>query len=64
MSGGPGPRGISLGLMKCISKSKPIGSKIVLVFSSNGNHCSVHLEPEDADYFTVGQSYSFAATAP
>jgi hypothetical protein len=51
-------------LMKCISKSKPIGSKIVLVFSSNGNHCSVHLEPEDADYFTVGQSYSFAATTP
>lgn len=58
---GPPPHGTPLGLWKVDDK---LGD-VVFFLKENTNHrVVVKMTKEEAEYFIVGQSYSFTATQP
>ena len=64
MSGSPGPRGISVGLFQCVSKSNASSGVTAVFHSEAAGTIVLRLGEEDAEYFTVGQLYDFSATQP
>jgi hypothetical protein len=61
MSGSPGPHGQIVGTFTCLTKAN---GNAVFTSPAGAGTIVLHLDDEDAEYFTVGQSYEFSATQP
>jgi hypothetical protein len=57
----PPPHGSSLGVWKVTHK---IAGLLVLTKENVSKPVVIPITPEEAEYFVVGQSYSFSATQP
>jgi hypothetical protein len=61
----PPPHGTSLGVWKAHNKIAGVSVTHVDFFKgSTGTIVSIPMTREEAEYFVVGQSYSFSATQP
>jgi hypothetical protein len=59
-----GPHGQSLGILKCTNKTPEHDGKVSVTFSGSHSSAVFTLDVEDAEYFTVGESYDFSAITP
>jgi hypothetical protein len=67
MSDAGGPKGQVLGVFKCFSKETLGDGKIMVLFQDAKDmsySAWFWLTPEQAEYYTVGQSYEFKTTTP
>lgn len=67
---GPPPHGKTIGIMKCVFKESKnvlpnsVVPQLVIFNGGNLGFINLSLSAEDAEYFTLGQSYAVSFTQP